>query len=133
MPLALSTVLAAGCAMGELLRDYPDSLQITKDDVVGQWCNANGRSLDFGEGCDFSATNVVPRGTVPAVEVDGSGTWELAEDGTEVVLTLTMTDPSTEVEPIVLDAVEADDGDVWLSSYSAGDGGGAISYEKCPS
>jgi hypothetical protein len=35
------------------------------------------------------------------------------------------------VAPIVLDAVEADNGDLWLSSYSAGDGAGTISYEQC--
>ena len=133
MPLAIVAMVVAGCALGEVMADYPDPARVTNEDVIGRWCNLNDRFLDFSEAGDFTATNFVPRGTAERVDVDGAGTWELAQGGSGVVLTFTTSDGATEIRPTVLDAIEADGGDAWLSSYSAGDGGGYIYYEKCPS
>jgi hypothetical protein len=130
--LAIAGVLVGGCALGEVMADYPDPAHITNDDVVGRWCNTNDRFLDFSDAGIFTATNFVPRGTTNPVAVDGAGTWQLAEDATGVVLTFATSDGEEEIQPTDLDAITVDGGDVWLSSYSAGDGGGHIDYERCP-
>ena len=78
-------IVAGACAMGEILTDYGDPVDMRPADLVGTWVSGKDRSIVFDEDGTFAASNLpyelfdefVPEGFNPADQLDGCGTWSL--------------------------------------------------------
>jgi hypothetical protein len=141
-------VLAGGCALGEILADYGEPVDLRSADVVGTWQSGTtdsgtSRSIVFTDDGDFTATNL-PRAAVAFLvdgrgvgRVDGSGTWTLAANTSgdvqaSVALSFDrLADVDVASSGPDLSALRQDNGAIYLFFFYVDQGNSWTSYQKC--
>ena len=140
-------IVAGACAMGEILADYGDPVDMRPTDLVGTWVSGKSRAIVFDEDGTFAASDLpyevfdefVPNGFDPADQLDGSGTWSLetpigASHGRKSHVHLRfdrLADTSAALGGPDLSALRQDEGVVYLVFFYVGSGGnGWCAYHK---
>ncbi|MEV0715169.1 hypothetical protein [Asanoa sp. NPDC050611] len=130
--LALVLVVAAGCALGDVLEGYGDSVAMTDSSLVGTWWGGTTRVLFFGSDGSVIANDL----PVPLVDMvlppdfdrsasgaDAAGTWRITPSG-EVVLELELiAGAPTAMAGPELSSLRDEAGVVGLWFFYVGDGG----------
>lgn len=143
------TVLAItllGCALGEILADYGDPVELTEEQLVGVWRSGDtDHLLEFRADGTFTANGLpydefdfaVPDTFDPRTPLDGSGTWRLS--GAKVVLEFeVLGGAESRMADYEVDVRKFDDTPILLIIWYVGDGGNewtswAKCAESCPS
>lgn len=146
--LVLAVIVTAGCALGEILADYGEPVDMRPSDLVGTWRSGPQRTMTFHENGTFTANDLpyeyfdpfLPVEFDATLPVDGAGTWRLEpplenpegpRSSVELSIELTAKPGRIGVE---MSALRQDDDRIFLYFFYVGSGGNSwTSYERCGS
>jgi len=128
----VALVLVSGCALGEILADYGDPVDLTAPALVGTWWGGTTRLIVFRADGTMAANDLpvpvledaLPAGFDSAAHgADALGSWEVARPGTVDLSVEVLAGSPVPMSGPSFSALRDDDGVVGLWLFYSGDGG----------